>query len=314
LPEVTHLAVVRSDEALALRKAGVRKPILLMGPATEDELVELVPLDVVQSPYLDLAPDRLSRVAERTGRPVRVHLYIDTGMHRMGYPVAKALDWVGKVGASRGIRIEGAFTELTEDADFDRGQVARLREFQAAARARGISVPLLHAASSDAVMHQTTEAFLDAIRPGLALFGGYVSERAMQRGELRPAYRLKAPVIRIDHLAAGDGVSYHRRFTADRPQYTATLALGHVDGYPSGAVKGAQAFAKGKLYPIIGTVSASHTIIALGDQPGLTVGEAVTLVGPDDPALHPNEVARHAGWSEYNMFMHLSPTLVKRVV
>ena len=313
LAEVSHLAVVRADEALALRKAGVRKPVLLMGPATEEELVELVPLDVIQSPYLDVAPARLARVAERTGRPVRAHLYLDTGMHRMGHPLARALDWIAAVNAARGIRIEGAFTELTEDAEFDRGQVARLRELQSAARAKGVAIPLLHAASSDAVMHQVRETFLDAVRPGLALYGGYVSERAMQRGELRPAYRLVAPVIRVDHLAAGDGVSYHRRFIADRPQWTATLALGHVDGYPSGAVKGCQALAKGRLHPVIGTVSASHTIIALGDEPRLAVGDAVTLVGPDDPALHPNEVARRAGWSEYNMFMHLSPTLAKRV-
>jgi alanine racemase len=235
-------------------------------------------------------------------------------MHRMGFPVARALDWVEMVSASRGIRIEGAFTELTEDADFDRGQVTRLRELQASARAKGIDIPLLHAASSDAVMHQVNETFLDAVRPGLAVYGGYVSDRAMQRGELRPTYRLVAPVIRVDHLAAGDGVSYHRRFTTDRPLWTATLALGHVDGYPSGAVKGGQAFAKGRLYPVIGTVSASHTIIALGSEQSLAVGDAVTLVGPEDPALHPNEVAKRAGWSEYNMFMHLSPTLAKRVV
>lgn len=314
LADVTHLAVVRADEAFALRKAGVRKPVLLMGPATPEELLELVPLDVVQSPYMDLAPDRLARVAERVGRPVRVHLYLDTGMHRMGHSMQGVLDWLGAMGAARGLRIEGAFTELTEDADYDRAQVARLRELQAGARARGIEIPMLHAASSDAVLHQVTETFLDAVRPGLAIYGGYVSERAMQRGGLRPAYRLVAPVIRIDHLAAGDGVSYHRRYTADRPMYTATLALGHVDGYPAGAVKGGQAFAKGRLYPVIGTVSASHTMIALGDDAQLAVGDPVTLVGPDDPGLHPNEVAKRAGWSEYNMFMHLSPTLAKRVV
>ena len=90
------------------------------------------------------------------------------------------------------------------------------------------------------MMHGTSDAFLDAVRPGLALYGGYVSERAMQRGELRPTYRLKARVIRVDRLAAGEGVSYHRRWIADRRTWTATLAIGHVDGYPSGAVKGAR--------------------------------------------------------------------------
>jgi alanine racemase len=314
LAAVSHLAVVRADEALALRKAGARKPILLMGPATEDELLELTPLNVIQSPYRDVAPSLLARIAQRTGRQVRVHLYLDTGMHRMGLPVGQALPWLETLSRSRGVRIEGAFTELTEDADFDRQQATRLRELQTAAKQGGISIPLLHAASSDAIMHQTTETFLDAVRPGLALYGGYVSERAMQRGELRPAYRLKARVIRVDHLAAGEGVSYHRRYVAERPMWTATLAVGHVDGYPSGAVKGCEVLANGRLFPVIGTVSASHTIIALGDEQRLNVGDEATLVGPDQPAIHPNEVAKRAGWSEYNMFMHLSPQLAKRVV
>jgi alanine racemase len=314
LAQVSHLAVVRADEAVALRKAGARKPILLMGPATEDELLELTRLDVIQSPYRDVAPALLARVAQRTGRPVRVHLYLDTGMHRMGLPIGQALAWADALSRSRGVRIEGAFTELTEDADFDRQQATRLREFQTAATESGITIPLLHAASSDAIMHQTTETFLDAVRPGLALYGGYVSERAMHRGELRPAYRLKARVIRIDQLTAGEGVSYHRRYVAERPLWTATLAVGHVDGYPSGAVKGCEVLANGRLFPVIGTVSASHTIIALGDEQRLNVGDEATLVGPDHPAIHPNEVAKRAGWSEYNMFMHLSPKLAKRVV
>jgi alanine racemase len=314
LAEVSHLAVVRADEALALRRAGTRKPILLMGPATEDELLELASLNVIQSPFRDVDPALLARVAQRTGRRVRVHLYLDTGMHRMGLPIGQALPWADALSRLRGVRIEGAFTELTEDADFDRHQATRLREVQAAARASGITIPLLHAASSDAVMHETTETFLDAVRPGLALYGGYVSERAMQRGELRAAYRLKARVVRVDYLAAGEGVSYHRRYVAERPVWTATLAVGHVDGYPSGAVKGCEVLANGRLFPVIGTVSASHTVITLGDEQRLNVGDEATLVGPDHPAIHPNEVAKRAGWSEYNMFMHLSPKLAKRVV
>jgi alanine racemase len=89
----------------------------------------------------------------------------------------------------------------------------------------------------------------------------------------------------------------------------ATLAVGHVDGYPTGAVKGGEVLARGRLYPVVGTVSASHTVIALGDERTLEVGDEVTLVGPDVPAVHPNEVAKRASWSEYNMFMHLSPSL-----
>lgn len=314
MPEVRALAVVRPDEATRLRIAKVRKPILLMGPASEDELVELVRLDVLQSPYRDAAPALLSRVAQRAGRTVRVHVYVDTGMHRMGMPVAQALPWIEQLSRASGVRIEGAFTELTEDADFDRLQAARLRDLQANARRGGIAIGTLHAASSDAIMANNAETFLDAVRPGLAIYGGYVTDDAMRRGELRPAYRLKARVIRVDQLEAGEGISYHRRWTAQGPTWTATLAIGHVDGYPTGAVKGGEVLARGKLYPVIGTVSASHTVIELGETRTLDVGDEVTLVGPDAPALHPNEVAKRAGWSEYNMFMHLSPALARVVV
>jgi alanine racemase len=314
LPEVSTLAVVRAEEALALRKAGVKKPILLMAPASEEELVELVPMDVVQSPYRAGAPAILTRVSQRLKRPVRVHLYVDTGMHRMGMPVSGALAWAEQLAKSGAVRIEGAFTELVEDADFDRQQASSLRELQTSARAKGIEIGTVHAASSDAIQHETTETFLDAVRPGLALYGGYVSDRAMQQGGFTPAYRLKARVIRVDHLAAGEGVSYHRRWKAVKPTWIAALAVGHVDGYPSGATKGCEIMVGGKLYPVIGYVSASHTIIALGDQQTVQVGDEATLVGPDHPALHPNEVARRAGYSEYNMFMHLSPSLRRIVV
>ena len=91
------------------------------------------------------------------------------------------------------------------------------------------------------------------------------------------------------------------------------LGVGHVDGYPSGAAKGCEVFSNGRLYPVIGTVSASHTVIGLGDDATLHVGDEVTLVGPDHAAIHPNEIAKRAAWSEYNMFMHLSPKLAKRV-
>jgi alanine racemase len=313
LAEVRMLAVVRPQEALELRRAGVKKPILLMGPATEEELLELVPLDVVQAPFRSAAPVILKRVSEKLNRPVRVHLYIDTGMHRMGMSATLARSWIADLAATGAVRIEGAFTELVEDADFDREQAARLTALRTEARARGIDLGVLHAASSDAIQRHRPETFLDAVRPGLALYGGYVSEQAKTEGGFTPAYRLKARVIRTDRLETGEGVSYHHRWKADRPTYTATLAVGHVDGYPSGAVSGCEVLVRGRLFPVIGTVSASHTIVALGDAQSVDVGDEAVLVGPDHPALHPNEVARRASHSEYNMFMHLSPAL-RRVV
>ena len=313
LEPVWGLAVVRPGEAFALRAAGVRKPVLLMGPASDDEAEALARRDVRLAPHIQSDALRMQRLAARLGRPVGIHLYVDTGMHRMGLPHEQVLAWLDDAALRKSIRIEGAFTELTEDQEFDREQAARLTRLAGTARARGVELGRLHAASSDAVMRPTAETFLDLLRPGLALYGGYPTTESLERGELRCAYRLKARVIRVDRLESGEGVSYHRRFTAERPTWTATLAVGHVDGYPSGAVKGCEILIRGRLFPVVGTVSASHTVVALGSEASVEVGDEAVLVGPDRPELHPNRVAERSGWSEYNMFMHLQPGLSRRV-
>jgi len=313
-PQVWGFAVVRASEAFELRRAGVLKPILLMGPATDSEIGDLVLRDVRLAVWTDDAPARIAAVARRIGKQARVHLYVDTGMHRMGVPLASALALAESLAGQKVVAIEGAFTELTEDPEFDRGQAARLVSLAEAARAKGVSLGKLHAASSDAVFRPNEPTFLDLVRPGFALYGGYVTDEAMARGELKASYRLKARVIRVDELQPGDGVSYHRRFIADKPTRTATLAVGHVDGYPSGAVKGCEVLINGALCPVVGTVSASHTVVAVPASASANVGDVATLVGPDHPAIHPNEIAKRAGWSEYNMFMHLHPQLARRVV
>ena len=311
LPEVWGIAVVRIDEALALRSAGVKKPVLLMARVEPNELDDLLARDVRVTPDEALAPEVVRRAAR--GHAVGVHLYVDAGMHRMGVPIARAPAMIDILGKAPNVQIEGVFTELTEDVDFDKEMGRQLRTLADAAQLGGIKVGRLHAASSHAVWH-IPETFLDAVRPGLAVYGGYVSDQARLRGELRAAYRLRAPVVRVVRLEAGEGVSYHRRWKASVATWVATLPVGHVDGYPSGAVKGCDVLIGDQVYPVIGTVSASHTLIALGSETSVKVGDVATLVGPDHPAIHPNEVAARAGWSEYNMFMHLNPLLARHIV
>ena len=314
MPEVWGFGVVRPVEALALRAAAVRKPVLLMGPASDEESEELVRREVRLAPSTRADADRLVRLAARVGRPIAVHLYVDTGMHRMGLPYTQVLTWLEPAPLRRAVRIEGAFTELVEDQEFDREQAARLTRLAESARSGGQPLGRLHAASSDAIVRPTAETFLDLIRPGLALYGGYPTAESMARGELRPGYRLKARVLRMDLLEAGEGVSYHRRYKSEGRGWIATLGIGHVDGYPSGAVKGCEVLIGKRTYPVVGTVSASHTVVALGAETTVQVGDEAVLVGSDLPSLHPNAVAERSGWSEYNMFMHLNPGLAKRVV
>ena len=313
LPQVHTLAVVRASEALALRRAGATKPILLMNRATPEEAVDLARQDVRLAVFGDDAPEFLRQVAGALRRPVAAHLYMDTGMNRMGQRVDRATDWIARLRSTNALAIEGTFTELTEEPDFDVTQVGKLREFAESARKAGLAPGPLHAASSMEVVH-TPETHLDMVRPGFALWGGYVSAEARAAGGLSPTATLKAPVIRVERLDAGDGVSYERPWKAERQTWIAVLPVGHGDGYPRTAVKGAEVLISGRLYRVIGAVSASHTIVELGSEQTVRIGEVATLIGAGHDAVHPNEVAVRSGTSTYDRFMHLSANLRRVLV
>ena len=307
--EIEGFAVVKAEDALALRAAGVTHPLLLMGMAPDDAVRELVAREVHLSLYLD---DDAERLPARAGgaRPIPAHVYVDTGMSRMGIPHHRALEWLERVTASGGFRIDGAFTAFTEEIDFDREQLRRLLALRATASDAGMPLDRLHAASSNGVYH-LPEAHLDLVRPGIALFGGYPSRPEQERAmaALEPAFALKCRVVRVERLRAGDSVSYGRSYVAERETWIATLPAGHVDSYPRGAVEGARIAIGNGTYPVIGAVSASHVIVEVGTEATVAVGDVATLIGPGHPDVHPNEVARASDASVYDRFMHLDPSL-----
>jgi alanine racemase len=314
LDEIVGLAVVKPDQAIALRDAGVRKPVLLMGLFSDEDGAELVARDIHLAPYLDGAHLVLGRLAARYQRQIPVHLYIDTGMNRLGVPFRRAVPWIEAIANEPGIRIEGMFTCFTEEDDFDAVQLRRFLDVAARARASGVNLGKLHAASSHGVFFRPA-SLLDMVRPGLVLYGAYpAGAQSIHRAALRPALRLRARIVRVERLEVGDSVSYGRNYVAERPTWVATLPVGHADGYPRNAVNGCEVAINGNLYRVIGAVSASHTIVELGDEKRAEVGDETTLIGPDDPAVHPNAVAERAGISVYDVLMHLSARLPKRVV
>jgi alanine racemase len=310
-PEVLGFAVVKPEEALTLREAGVRKPILFMGRTDTETGVALARAGVRLAAFTDDAADRLAAIARATGAPVDVHLYLDTGMSRMGMPYHRALPWAAEIGRAPSVRIEGTFTELAESEEFDTEQIARFEAFARDARARGLRIGRLHAASTHALFFRPGWYF-DGVRPGLALYGAYpAGARTLGRGELRPAFHLRARVIRVEQLRPGDGVSYGRNYVAQRPTWIGTLAVGHADGYPRRAVEGGEVLIGTRTHRVIGAVSASHTIVELGAEPSVSIGDVATLVGPAHPAIHPNELAERAGISVYDVLMHLAIDLPK---
>ncbi len=315
MPQIVGFAVVKAEAAIALKEAGVRKPVYLMALFSESLAPELARLGVRPCLYSRDALHLVEPMARTVGGPIDAQIYLDTGMSRMGIPSQDALPWIESVVGSGMVRIGGVFTGFTEDPEFDKEQLDRFLSVARQASDAGFDLGTRHAASSSAVF-ELPEAHLDMVRPGMALYGGYPNDPALQReaATLRSAVRLKARVVRVERLRAGDSVSYGRNYVAREPTWVATLPVGHTDGYPRTAVEGGRVSIGSRTYPVIGAVSASHTIVEVGSDASVAVGDVATLLGPDVPEIDPNRLSAETGVSIYDVFMHLNPLLPRVVV
>ena len=312
-PEVAALAVIKLHEAVVLREAGVRKPILLMGPFDEPDLEEALAHDIDPMVYTPVGAT-LDRLAQKRQRPANVHVCVDTGIGRVGVPFREAPALVRDLASRRSVRLAGTMMTLTEDPAFDGEQVRRFVALCAGLEREGIGLGLKHAASSFALF-QRTDAFFDAVRPGMAVFGVYPEPgfRTLGVMDLRPAVSLKARVAYVKRLMPGDSAGYNRAYVAQRDVWVATLPVGHADGWPRVAARGARVTINGTAYPVIASVSARHTIVEVGAEPRVAVGDVATLFGWVDGA-RPEDVGASCGASVYDLTMHLNPLLPRRVV
>jgi alanine racemase len=259
--------------------------------------------------------DALARAAQGAGRPIRIHVKIDTGLGRVGVPHREAAALVRDLASRQGVVIAGVMMTLTEDAAFDREQLRRFEALTAELTKAGVDVGTRHAASSYTLFQHDDKALLDMVRTGMVLYGIYPDAkfRAMKRLTLRPAVALRTRVLYTKKLAAGDSAGYERAYMAKDETWIATLPVGHADGWPRVAAKGAKVRIGMRMYPIIASVSASHTIVEVGREPSVRVGDTATLFDWQEGS-RPEDVAAACGASVYDLTMHLGSHLSRRLV
>lgn len=310
---VRGLAVVKLHEALTLRDAAVKAPILMMGPFDARDVAEMHARDIMPMVYTPIG-DVLARAAQGAGKPITVHVKIDTGLGRVGVPYRDAVDLVTDLASRKGVTIGGLMMTFTEDAAFDQEQLKRFESVAADLKKAGVSVGLRHAASSY-TLFQHDNALLDMVRPGMVLYGIYPEAkfRAMNRLTLRPALAFRTRVLFGKKLAAGESAGYERAFIAKRDTWIATLPVGHADGWPRAAAKGAKVRIGARHYPVVASVSASHTLVDVGPDPTFRVGDIATLFDWEEGS-RPEDVAAATGASVYDLTMHLSPLLPRKIV
>ncbi len=312
LPEVAGCAVVKLDEAVRVADAGFKKPILLMGPFDEKNAADLAASNILPMVYTPTGPV-FDRVAARFERPVSIHVCVDTGLGREGVPYREAPALIRDLAARKSVRIEGTMMTFAEDKDFDREQLHRFQALAASLASEGVRLGRRHAASSFALF-QHPDAFLDMVRPGMALFGVYSEAEFRGQGvlNLRPGLALKARVIYVKKLAKNESAGYERVYFAKRDTWMATLPVGHADGLPRSVVEGGRVRIGGALYSIV-AISASHIIVEIGDEPSVKAGDVASIFDWNQGS-RPEDFGAASKASVYDLLMHLNPLLRRQMV
>ncbi len=306
-------AVVKLHEAITLREAGITKPILLMGPFDAVDVADLHEHDIMPMVYTPIG-DALARAAAGAGRPIAIHLKIDTGLGRIGVPFRQAEALARDLASRQGVTLAGLMMTFSEDQAFDQEQLRRFETLAGALKQSGVNAGRLHAASSY-TFFQHENALLDMVRPGMVLYGVFPEAkfRRARAIDLRPAAAFRTRVVYTKKLTAGESAGYERAFIAKNDTWIATLPVGHADGWPRAAAKGARVRIGARLYPVIASVSASHTLVDIGPDPAVQAGDVATLFDWEDGS-RPEDVSASCGASVYDLLMHLGGHVPRRVV
>ena len=298
---VRAFAVATVDEGIALRKSGVCGEILILGYTEAGRASELKEYDLMQT----LISFEYAEVLNNQGIAVKVHIKIDTGMHRLGIASGE-LSAVRKVFSMENLNVCGMFTHLCcsdsrhpEDIAFTKGQIDNFYRMTGALRDSGIILPKLHIQSSYGLLNYPDLA-CDYVRVGIALYGVLSSpdDDTLLKPDLRPVFSLKSRVVLIREVAAGESVGYGRSFMAGCDTRIAILPIGYGDGFPRNLSDGkGNVLINQYVVPVVGRICMDQLAVDITDTEGVSVGDIATLAGAAgyDDELSVPAVADHSG-------------------
>ncbi len=302
--------VAMVEEGLELRRAGVSRPILVLGglyPGQEEELLahDLVPV------IFDLeTARRLNARAAADGRRLSYHLKLDTGMGRVGFRPEELPAVLAALAKLQGLVMDGLISHLAvadePDHPFTAEQAERFRSALAQVRQAGFAPRHIHLSNSAALFSQQFPE-CNLVRPGIVLYGGLPASCFADRLDLRPVMSFRTSVAQVKQVPVGTGVSYGHRFVAERPTRLAAIPVGYADGYSRNLSNVGQVLVRGRRVPVAGTVCMDWTLIDVTDIPQVQVGDEVTLLGRDNgQSITAEEWAQAIGTINYEVFCQIS--------
>ncbi|MEO0454254.1 MAG: alanine racemase [Verrucomicrobiota bacterium] len=293
-------------EGVALRKAGIQLPILLLSGVLPDELKTILENDLTVTISSEREIAQVNRVAEILELTAEVHLKVDTGMARLGCERREAVHLMKKIMGSSHLALKGFYSHYAcadEDVKFS---LEQWKVFEAIPSPPGV---LRHMCNS-AGMLTLKATHADMVRPGLVLFGAPCLKGF--KDLLRPALSWFARVVRVREVAKGTTISYGATFATKRTTKIATLSVGYGDGYFRSLSNRGQVLIAGQFCPILGRVTMDQIVVDVTHVHSVKVGDTVTLLGRDgEREISATEMADWAETIPYEIWCHITDRVIK---
>lgn len=307
---VHGFGVATFEEALELRQAGIRRPILVVAGAYPDQVGQFIEHELTAAVHDGAAMKRLDSVAQACGANLAVHVKIDTGMGRLGFLAADVDSWLPELQKLAALKIEGVFSHFSHaesvQGDYTQKQLRIFRDAVARLRSRLLPPPIAHLANSAATI-TLPEAYFDMVRPGIMLYGAYPSRDMTGQIDLRPVMSWKTRIAQLKKVPSGASISYGQTFVTQRESLIATLPVGYADGYKRLLSNRGAVLINGKRAPIAGRVCMDLTMVDVTDIANVQSGAEVVLLGRQAAAeISADEMAAWADTISYEIFTSLS--------
>ncbi len=302
------MGVALVEEGLRLRAAGLDVPVMVLTEFPPGSEPEAIAAELTPVAYTDEGLDALVRVSKEMGRPIGVHVKLDTGMHRVGLDPDRAGGFVARL-VERGLVFDGLWTHFAK-ADrphdpFVRSQFERYMEILDGLSAAGLRPRYRHVANTSAIM-ALPETHLDLVRLGIGMYGLAPGPDLSRQADIRPALEWRSRVAMVKRVAAGEGISYGLRYRLDRSSTIATVPVGYADGFSRALTQRGKVLIRGHRRPVAGAVCMDQFMVDCGDDT-VEPGDDVVMIGRQgDETITAEDVARWMDTINYEVVCGIS--------
>lgn len=315
---IGQLGVALVEEGIALRRAGVTVPILVLGGIHAPQVSQFLACDLEVTVSSIAKLRQVELAAESLGRRAVIHLKVDTGMERIGVHSENAGPFIEAAVASRWCTVKGVYSHLACSDDpaspMTQGQLARFLDACRHFERIGAPMPIRHLANSGGVLH-FPETCLDMVRPGIALYGVMPDPASRPTVALKPALSLVSKVVYFKVVGAGRTVSYGATWTAPTDTRIVTVPIGYGDGYPRSLSSRGEVLVRGARHPIVGRVCMDQFMVDIGPGGSAYNEDEVVLIGRQGgDGITCEAVALAAGTIPYEILTGLNARIPREYI